>query len=93
MSRTSIIAILAGFGIVFSGAVTSEAVAFARVVQTADPVLLTRYAKLNPTSSYAQLAIVIAAKCKTNWVGGACGENDSIKDTHTSDRQRTLRYG
>ena len=73
MSRTSIVAILAGFGIIFSGEVTSEAVAFARVVQTANPTLLIRYSKMNPTSPFADMAIEIAVKCETNWVGGGCG--------------------
>ena len=73
MSRTSIVAILAGFGIIFSGEVTSEAMAFARVVQTADATLLIRYAKMNPTSPFADMAIEVAVKCETNWVNGGCG--------------------
>ena len=72
MSRTSIVAILAGFGILFTGEVTSEAVAFTRVVQTGDAALLMRYAKQNPDSPFVNEAIKIAVICKTNWVNGAC---------------------
>ena len=94
MSRTSIVAILAGFGIMFSGEVTSEAMAFARVVQTADPYLLARYAKLNPTSPFAQQAIEVAAKCNTNWVGGGCNLPDySETDSSAVDPSLNVPYG
>lgn len=73
MSRTSIIAILACAGVVFTGEVTADAMAFARVVQTGDGVLLLRFAQQNPGSKFAPVATEIAVKCTPNWIGGACG--------------------
>ena len=93
MSRTSIIAILACAGIVFTGEITHEAVAFARVVQSADPVLLQRYAQMNPQSQFAPMAIQVAANCNTNWVGGGCGPSDvaPVEGSHTQPTQ-SVKY-
>ncbi len=80
MSRTSILAILAGAGVVFTGLVTPDAVAFAKAVQTADEFVLERFAKQFPDSPYKDDAIRLAQECTVNWVNGAC----SGKPTGTS---------
>jgi hypothetical protein len=71
MSRTSILAILAGAGVIFSGQVTTDSVAFARAIQSGEPELLTRFAKQFPDSEYRDDAIRLAS-CTVNWVGGVC---------------------
>ncbi|MFO1033769.1 MAG: hypothetical protein U1E15_06760 [Hyphomicrobiales bacterium] len=73
MSRTSIVAILATVGIVFTGEITTEAMAFARAVQSDDEVMFNRFVKQFPDSQYRGAAEQLAFACKTNWVGGACG--------------------
>lgn len=91
MSRTSIIAILACAGVIFTGELTAEASAFARVVQSGDPLVLQRFAQQYPQSQFAPLAIQIAEQCKTNWVGGGCGPNVIIQDTH--QKAANILYG
>jgi hypothetical protein len=71
MSRTSILAILAGVGVIFSGQITTDSVAFARAVQSGESELLTRFAKQFPDSEYRDDAIRLAS-CTVNWVGGIC---------------------
>ena len=73
MSRTSIVAILACAGVIFTGEMSTDAVAFARAIQTGDQQMLLRFAKQNPESTYAAKAIQLAdANCIVNWVGGSC---------------------
>ena len=90
MSRTSIIAILATAGVVFTGEANAEAATFARVVQSGDPSMLERFAKQNPQSQFATTAIQIAANCTTNWVGGSCGEPSVLPEG--SREKPTLKY-
>lgn len=94
MSRTSIIAILACAGIVFTGEITQEAVAFARVVQSADPMLLQRYAQQNPQSQFAPMAIQAAANCIANWVNGGCSPSDVVpnESSHTQPIKPPVKY-
>ena len=73
MSRTSILAIFAGAGVIFLGSATLDAVALARAIQTEDVVQLQRFSKNFPDSQYKSDAQRIAKACITNWVGGACG--------------------
>lgn len=91
MSRTSIIAILACAGVIFTGELTAEASAFARVVQSGDPVVLQRFAQQYPQSQFAPLAIQIAEQCNTNWVGGGCGPNADVEHSH--QKAGSLQYG
>ncbi len=72
MSRTSILAILAGAGIIFSGVVTSDAVAFARAVQASDETQLVRFAQQYPDSIYKNDALRLADGCIGNWVNSGC---------------------
>jgi hypothetical protein len=73
MSRTSILAIFAGAGVIFLGAATLDAVALARAIQSDDVVQLQRFSKDFPDSQYKSDAERIAKACITNWVNGACG--------------------
>lgn len=82
MSRTSILAILAGAGVIFSGVVTTDSVAFARAVQSGEPDLLNRFAKQFPDSEYRGDAIRLAS-CTVNWVGGICNGESDIKRNGT----------
>ena len=77
MSRTSILAILASAGVLFSGVVTADSVAFARAIQSGDADQLNRFAKQFPDSEFSTDAIRLAANenCTVNWVGGDCGLN------------------
>lgn len=73
MSRTSILAILAGAGITFSGLVTTDAVAFARAIQSENDSTLTRFANEFPNSVYKSDALKLAEViCKGNWVNAGC---------------------
>jgi hypothetical protein len=72
MSRTSILAILAGAGIAFSGPVTADAMAFARAIQTDNSVQLARFANQFPDSPYSAKALKIAETCIGNWVNAGC---------------------
>jgi hypothetical protein len=78
MSRTSILAIMAGVGVIFSGVATTDSVAFARAVQSGEPELLTRFAKSFPDSEYRDDAIRLAS-CTVNWVGGICNGETEIR--------------
>ena len=70
MSRTSI---LAGAGITFSGLVTTDAVAFARAIQSENDSTLTRFANEFPNSVYKSDALKLAEViCKGNWVNAGC---------------------
>jgi hypothetical protein len=82
MSRTSILAILAGVGVIYSGQVTTDSVAFARAVQSGESELLTRFAKQFPDSEYRDDAIRLAS-CTVNWVGGVCDGQVDIKRNGT----------
>lgn len=73
MSRTSILAIFAGAGIVFLGTASLDAVALARAIQSDDVVQLQRFSKNFPDSQYKSDAERVAKACITNWVNGACG--------------------
>lgn len=73
MSRTSILAILAGAGVTFLGSATADAIAFARAIQTADETQLVRFAKEFPDSAYKNDALKLAdASCIGNWVNAGC---------------------
>jgi hypothetical protein len=96
MSRTSIVAILAGAGIVFSGALTVDAVAFARAVQTSDETQLLRFAKQFPESVYKSEALKLAdLRCTGNWEHAGCTTpprgNSSEEDK--SNRQNNQQKG
>ena len=82
MSRTSILAIMAGVGVIFSGVVTTDSVAFARAIQSGEPELLNRFAKQFPDSEYRDDAIRLAS-CTVNWVGGICDGRIDIKRNGT----------
>lgn len=82
MTRTSILAILAGVGVIFSGVVTGDSVAFARAVQSGEPDALNRFAKQFPDSEYRDDAVRLAS-CTVNWVGGICNGEIDIKRSGT----------
>jgi hypothetical protein len=82
MSRTSVLAILAGVGVIFSGVVTTDSVAFARAVQSGESDLLTRFAKQYPDSEYRDDALRLAS-CTVNWVGGICNGTVEIDRSGT----------
>lgn len=73
MSKTSVLAILATVGIVFSGQLTPDAVAFAKAVQSGDELLLNRFVKQYPDSRFAKDAMKLAENCIVNWANGDCG--------------------
>jgi hypothetical protein len=77
MSRTSILAILASAGVLFSGVITADSEALARAILSGDSDQLNRFAKQFPDSEYREDAIRLAASenCTVNWVGGDCGLN------------------
>jgi hypothetical protein len=76
MSRTSILAIFASAGLVFSGTITADSIAFARAIQSDDASMLQRFATQYPDSAHRDDAIKLAARdgCKVNWDNGDCGE-------------------
>ena len=79
MSRTSILAILAGAGITFSGLVTDDAVAFARAIQSENDSTLTRFANEFPNSAYKSEALKLAEViCKGNWVNAGCAVDPTV---------------
>lgn len=82
MTRTSILAILAGVGVIFSGVVTGDSVAFARAVQSGEPDALNRFAKQFPDSEYRDDAVRLAT-CTVNWVGGICNGDSDIRRSGT----------
>ena len=82
MTRTSILAILAGVGVIFSGVVTGDSVAFARAVQSGEPDALNRFAKQFPDSEYRDDAVRLAT-CTVNWVGGICSGDSDIRRNGT----------
>ena len=73
MSKTSILAILASVGVIFTGQVTADAVTFAKAVLSGDELVLKRFAKQNPDSPFAGDAIRVAEECVVNWDNGGCG--------------------
>ena len=78
MSRTSILAILAGAGITFSGLVTDDAVAFARAVQSESDSTLTRFVNEFPNSVYKNDALRLADLiCTGNYVGAGCTDSSA----------------
>lgn len=93
MSRTSILAIFAAVGVTFTGAVTTDAVAFARAVTSGDGTQLDRFARQYPASPYKSDAIRIA--CQTNWVNGACRANsdNSGVNSGSTGNSFTSAYG
>ncbi|MEQ1519490.1 MAG: hypothetical protein ABL931_23695, partial [Usitatibacteraceae bacterium] len=73
MSKTSIIAILASVGVIFTGQVTQDVIAFAKAVQSGDEFVLKRFAQQNPDSPFVGDAIRVADECIVNWNNGGCG--------------------
>jgi hypothetical protein len=75
MSKTSLLAIFATAGLVFSGVVTPDSIAFAKAIQADDPMSLVRFATQNPDSVHRLDALRIAARvgCVVNWDNGDCG--------------------
>jgi len=73
MSKTSILAILASVGVIFTGQVTADTVAFAKAVQSGDELVLMRFAKQYPDSAHRDDALRLAQNCIVNWVNGGCG--------------------
>jgi hypothetical protein len=83
MSRTSILAIFASAGLVFSGTITPDSIAFARALQADDPAMLARFAQQNPDSSYREDAIRLAQAddCRADWREGGCRTHNEIVQT------------
>jgi hypothetical protein len=77
MSRTSILAILAGVGITFSGVMSEDAMAFAKAVQSANDSQLIRFANQHPASPYHSDALRLAA--------GFCKDRHDVNCTNFDD--------
>jgi hypothetical protein len=74
MNRTYVIASLATVGLVFVGALTSDAVAFARAVDSKNNEALIEFANQNPTSFWATDALQIAS----NQTGNGTDSNNGL---------------
>lgn len=71
MGKSSVIAALAAVGVIWSGAASADAIAFAKALQVGAPRALDEFIAANPHSKLVPDAMVLAAGAMI--VAGNCG--------------------